>query len=190
MFKLNTFICEFYRIIRYSSRATSFFHFLAMWAPFNSWRIFFHRLRGTRIGKNVYICQGAFIEESRPWLVRIEDEARIGIGVIISSHDGVYVPYLPNMPNKYRSVLIGYKASVCPGSIILPGVKIGSHSVVAPGAVVNKDVPPGVIVGGVPAKILFSLDEAIKKLEPNIQFWKDMEKQTRYPWKCNNESTD
>ncbi|PIR62300.1 MAG: acyltransferase [Candidatus Pacebacteria bacterium CG10_big_fil_rev_8_21_14_0_10_42_12] len=39
-----------------------------------------------------------------------------------------------------------------PRAIILPGVKIGRGAVVAAGAVVTKDVPPGVIVGGVPAK--------------------------------------
>lgn len=39
---------------------------------------------------------------------------------------------------------------------ILPGVTIGRGSVVAAGTVVNKDVPPFSIVGGVPAKIIKS----------------------------------
>ena len=37
---------------------------------------------------------------------------------------------------------------------ILPGVTIGDNSVCATGAVVTKDVPPGVVVGGVPAKVI------------------------------------
>jgi acetyltransferase-like isoleucine patch superfamily enzyme len=37
---------------------------------------------------------------------------------------------------------------------ILPGVTIGSHSVVAAGAVVTNNVPPHSLVGGVPAKII------------------------------------
>lgn len=40
--------------------------------------------------------------------------------------------------------------------IILPNVKIGKGSIVAAGSVVNKDVPPYSIVGGVPAKLLKS----------------------------------
>lgn len=40
------------------------------------------------------------------------------------------------------------------GSILLPGIKIGKGSIIASGSVVNKDVPPFTIVGGVPAKIL------------------------------------
>lgn len=38
-------------------------------------------------------------------------------------------------------------------AVILPGVKIGRHSVVAAGAVVNKDVPSGTLVAGVPATV-------------------------------------
>ncbi|MGG4265909.1 sugar O-acetyltransferase [Peribacillus simplex] len=39
-------------------------------------------------------------------------------------------------------------------AIINPGVTIGSHSVVASGAVVTKDVPDGVVVAGNPAKVI------------------------------------
>lgn len=39
-------------------------------------------------------------------------------------------------------------------AVVLPGVTIGHHSVVAAGAVVTKDVPPHSLVAGVPAKII------------------------------------
>ena len=39
-------------------------------------------------------------------------------------------------------------------AVILPGVKIGNHCVVAAGAVVTKDVPPHSLVEGVPAKVI------------------------------------
>ena len=42
-------------------------------------------------------------------------------------------------------------------AVILPGVTIGSHCVVAAGAVVTKDVPPHSLVAGVPAKIIRQL---------------------------------
>ena len=42
-------------------------------------------------------------------------------------------------------------------AVILPGVTIGRHSVVAAGAVVTKDVPPHSLVAGVPAKIIKQL---------------------------------
>ena len=39
-------------------------------------------------------------------------------------------------------------------AVVLPGVRIGNHSVIAAGAVVTKDVPPHSIVAGVPAKVI------------------------------------
>ena len=42
-------------------------------------------------------------------------------------------------------------------AVILPGVTIGEHCVVAAGAVVTKDVPPHSLVAGVPAKVIKNL---------------------------------
>lgn len=42
---------------------------------------------------------------------------------------------------------------------VLPGVRIGSGSIVATGAVVSKDVPPNTLVAGVPAKFIRDLDD-------------------------------
>ncbi len=39
-------------------------------------------------------------------------------------------------------------------AVILPGVTIGNHCVIAAGAVVTKDVPPHSLVAGVPAKVI------------------------------------
>ncbi len=43
-------------------------------------------------------------------------------------------------------------------AVILQGVTIGRGAVVAAGAVVNRDMPPRTLVGGVPARVLRSLD--------------------------------
>ena len=54
-------------------------------------------------------------------------------------------------------VTIGNDIWIGANAVILPGVTIGDHSVVAAGAVVTKDVPPHTLVAGVPAKIIKEL---------------------------------
>ena len=51
-------------------------------------------------------------------------------------------------------VVIGDDVWIGANAVVLPGVTIGTHSIVAAGAVVTKDVPPHSLVAGVPAKII------------------------------------
>lgn len=53
-----------------------------------------------------------------------------------------------------KPVIIGNDIWIGANAVLLPGVTIGDHSVVAAGAVVTKDVPPHSLVAGVPAKII------------------------------------
>ena len=169
--------------VRWSSRATSLLHVLAMYAPFNSWRLFFYRRRGVRIGKGVYIVQGTFLEESRPWLIEIHDGVRIGAGVIIATHDAVYHGYDPTIPHKFGRVVVKKAATICPGAIILPGVVIGERAVVGPGSLVIHDVEDGVVVSGSPARPLMTLEEGLAGSRKRIPGYEETDHATEYPWK-------
>lgn len=57
------------------------------------------------------------------------------------------------------NVFVGY------GAIVLSGVKIGPNAIVAAGAVVAHDVPEGSIVGGVPARVIGSIDDLLVRLK-------------------------
>ena len=59
-----------------------------------------------------------------------------------------------------KPVVIGDDVWIGANAVILPGVAIGSHAVVAAGAVVTKDVPSRTLVGGVPAKVIRSLHQS------------------------------
>ncbi len=53
-----------------------------------------------------------------------------------------------------KPVIIGDDVWIGSNAVIIPGVTIGRHAVVAAGAVVTKDVPDNCVVGGVPAKVI------------------------------------
>lgn len=57
-----------------------------------------------------------------------------------------------------KAVKIGNDAWLSTRCTVLPGVEIGEGAIVAAGAVVTKSVPPNVMVGGVPARIIRELD--------------------------------
>ena len=56
-----------------------------------------------------------------------------------------------------KAVTIGDDVWIGTNAVILPGVNVGSHCVIAAGAVVTKDVPAHSLVAGVPAKVVKSI---------------------------------
>lgn len=62
-------------------------------------------------------------------------------------------------PPSATPVIIEDDVLIGANSVILEGVRVGKGSVVAAGSVVTKDVPPGVVVAGSPARIIKKKDE-------------------------------
>lgn len=114
----------------------------------------------TNIGINILLGKRVFINHACSFLdlggITIEDDVMIGPRVNISSENHpVDIPTRKTMvPGQ---VIIKRNAWIGAGATILPGVTVGENSVVAAGAVVNKDVPDNTVVGGVPARILKEL---------------------------------
>lgn len=89
--------------------------------------------------------------------IKIGNYVHTGANVMmIAFNHGFYTREIPTKGQDYMDAPIVIEDDVWIGgsSIILAGVTIGKGAIIAAGAVVNKDVPPYTIVGGVPAKVL------------------------------------
>ena len=105
-----------------------------------------------KIGKNTMIEGLVYI----PPLSRIGNNVFIGPSASLTND-----PFPPS--EKLIGVIINDNAIIGSRAVIKAGVTIGENSVVAMGAVVTKDVPPDTVVGGVPAKVMYSKEEYNKK---------------------------
>ena len=102
-------------------------------------------------GQNVFINSGCCFQDQGG--IEIGDGCLIGHQVVFATLNHDLDP-LKRGNNIARPIKLGKNVWVGAHATILPGVTIGDGAVIAAGAVVNKDVPPLVVVGGVPAKIL------------------------------------
>jgi len=107
------------------------------------------------IGKNCKISSHTFICEG----VEIEDDVFIGHNVTFINDK---YPRATNTDGTMQSekdwkvvkTLVKKGATIGSSATILCGVTVGENAVIGAGSVVTKDIPPNVIVAGVPAKII------------------------------------
>lgn len=140
-------------------------------------RVFF----GARIGRRVVYYAGIFLFTGRRLVVG--DDVDFAARVLVTTDGGltigdrVLIGYgtqiltrnhrIPPMPGRIFGagheslpVEIGDDVWIGANCVILPGVTIGEHAVVAAGSVVTKSVPPGGIVGGAPARLIRNREAA------------------------------
>ena len=109
-----------------------------------------------RLGKGVFINEGCCFQDQGG--IEIGDNALIGHQVVLATlnHDLIPKKRANMIP---APIKIGNNVWIGAHATILAGVTVGDNAVVAAGAVVTKDVPANVVVGGVPAKIIKKIEE-------------------------------
>ncbi|AUF96449.1 acyltransferase [Pseudomonas shirazensis] len=135
--------------------------YMARWGKFYS------------VGTNIHINPGCNITD--PALLRLGSNVGLSDCTLIG-HDAVVALIEVCYGKQLDSVgFIDIKDNcfVGHGAIVMPRVTIGPDSVVAAGSVVTKDVPPGTVVGGNPARFICTTAEMIQRVE---------ERCNAYPW--------
>jgi acetyltransferase-like isoleucine patch superfamily enzyme len=117
-----------------------------------------------RVGRNVFINQGCTLNDIGG--IEIGDDVMIGprVSLITSGH-----PLDPNQRRKQivaAPIVIQRNVWLGAGAMVLQGVTVGEDSVVAAGAVVTRDVPPGTLVAGVPAQVLRPMSADDRPADP------------------------
>lgn len=103
------------------------------------------------LGKNVFLNTGCTFQDCGG--ITIGDKTLIGQNVVLSTLNHGFEP--ENRNTTYPSpIVIGQNVWIGANATVVPGVTIGDNAIIAAGAVVTKDVPANVVVGGVPAKII------------------------------------
>lgn len=117
----------------------------AFWLPGgDSLRPILHRMRGVKIGRDVWISQLVYLDELYPEAISIGDNCTIGMRSTIFAH---LHWGRRHESGGFKAVTIEPDVFIGPHTVILPGVRVGRGAVVKAGSVLTRNVPPGVFWG-------------------------------------------
>lgn len=118
--------------------------------------------RDIRIGARTSVNVSCYFEAVAPIRIGVDCHIAMFATIITSSHD-----VGPGGVTHRRSsapVIIGDRVWLGAHVTVLPGVTVGDDVVVAAGAVVTRDLAAGAVYGGVPARLIRTLDEAPSRM--------------------------
>ena len=123
---------------------------LARVSPSLRLKSFLLRRIGVTVGEGVSWGLESTPDVFWPELITVEDHAIIGYDATILCHEFLQSEY------RTGEVVVGERAMIGAGAVVLPGVRIGEGASVAANSLVTEDVPPGETVAGVPARPMSS----------------------------------
>jgi acetyltransferase-like isoleucine patch superfamily enzyme len=137
---------------------------IAMHHPDNRTRLLFFELTGVPIGAGTVINPNVVLYDEYRGLVSLGERVSVAAGVALIAASGpnnsrlAEHPYVRSRLVQTAPVAVGDDAWLGANAVVLPGVTIGARAIVGAGAVVVEDVPAGVVVAGVPARLVRQLE--------------------------------
>lgn len=144
---LKSLFSDIFRFLQYGDLPTSYFV-----------------KRGMKVGKNFNRQSGTRLDPNNCWLIEIGDDVIMSNKVQLIAHDFSTMHLTGYV--RFGRVKIGDRVFIGANSTILMNVCVGNDVIIGSGSLVNKDVPDGMVVAGVPARVICTTEEyRTKQLE-------------------------
>lgn len=144
--------------VRFRNPLAVIWNFLIIYAnrfiPSENLKNVLYRLTGMKVGKRCSFGLCAMVDVFYPHLITVGEDCIFGYDSVLLAHEFL------QRELRTGPVVIGNHVTIGTKSAVLPGVVIGDGAVISAMSLVNKDVPPYTIVGGVPIRVLGAVPEA------------------------------
>lgn len=124
---------------------------------------------GVRIGDDCrLLCDPTRTFGSEPFLVTLGNHVTVTAGVSFITHDGGVWVFRSEHPDidVFGPITVGDNTFIGVGATLMPGVTIGSNSVIGARSVVTRDVPSDTVVAGCPARVIRTTAEYWERVAP------------------------
>jgi acetyltransferase-like isoleucine patch superfamily enzyme len=119
-----------------------------------------YRAQGVRIGRSTYISPKAYLDTHKPGRIVVGENCYITRNVVILCHTdtkrggprGLWAE--AGGAREYGDVVIGNNVFIGVNSVVMPGVTIGDDAIIGALTLVDRDIPPGKVAVGIPARIV------------------------------------
>jgi acetyltransferase-like isoleucine patch superfamily enzyme len=137
-----------------------------IFSPFNYRLIrpFLWRKMGSKVGKNVFIGYGIWLDYNHANLIEIGDNVHITNMCLLLCHQRDLEDYFigdnsAKLSYKKNKIIIENGVMIGMNSTIMPGVRIGEGSIIGAKSLVNIDIPPWSVAAGNPIKVIRNIEK-------------------------------
>ncbi|QTD42820.1 DapH/DapD/GlmU-related protein [Sporosarcina sp. Te-1] len=127
---------------------------IARYTPFIPMKNFLYRtFLKMEIGDRTSFALMVMPDTMFPERIKVGENTIIGFNTTILAHEYLIDEY------RLGDVVIGSEVMIGANTTILPGVEIGDGAIVSAASLVNRDIPPGVLAGGNPVRIIYTAEQ-------------------------------